>query len=101
MKLMLFRIIQEQVNNIVRHAHASQVVVKLQADAEQIILTISDNGVGFDLDHHKKGLGLTGIVNRAVLFNAKTSFDTAPGKGCTLMVVVPFAKINPDLHHGD
>jgi PAS domain S-box-containing protein len=101
MKLMLFRIIQEQVNNIVRHASAKQVIVKLQADAEQIILSISDDGVGFNAENHKRGLGLIGIVNRAGLFNAKTSIDTTPGKGCAITIIVPFSRTNGDLHHGD
>jgi PAS domain S-box-containing protein len=101
MKLMLFRIIQEQINNIVRHAYAKRVVVKLQADAEHIFLSISDDGVGFDAEKHKKGLGLTGISNRASLFNAKTHIDTAPGKGCSLSVIVPFSKHTDEIHHGD
>jgi PAS domain S-box-containing protein len=89
MKLMLFRIIQEQVNNIIRHAQASHIIIRLQADAEQIILSVEDNGKGFDLHQNKKGLGLTNMMNRASLFNGKALIDTNPGKGCRLIVTIP------------
>lgn len=92
MKLMLFRVIQEQINNIVRHAYASQIVIRLLTDAEQIILSISDNGKGFDLINNKKGLGLTNINNRASLFDGKAVIDTEPGKGCTITVTIPVVK---------
>jgi len=95
MKLMLFRIIQEQVNNIVKHSRASKVIVKLQSDAEQVSLTVSDNGIGFDPENRKRGLGLTGISNRASLFNAQTQIESSPGKGCSLNVTVPFSR-NPE-----
>ena len=86
---MLFRIIQEQVNNIVRHAQAGAIQIKLQSDAEYIILTITDDGIGFDPANYKKGLGISSITNRAGLFNGKVEIDTAPGKGCSLSVIIP------------
>jgi signal transduction histidine kinase len=89
LKLMLFRITQEQVNNIVRHAHAKSITIKLQQDAEHLILTVYDDGVGFDPDHHKKGLGFKNIASRAALFNGTVEIDTAPGHGCTVTVTVP------------
>lgn len=89
MKLMLYRIIQEQVNNIIRHARATHIIIRLQADAEQIILSISDNGKGFDLHQHKKGQGITNMINRAGLFNGKVFIETAAGNGCTLSVTIP------------
>lgn len=89
LKLMLFRITQEQVNNIIRHAEADSIQIKLQSDAEYIILSISDNGKGFDLTNYKKGLGFSNITNRAGLFNGKVEIDATPGKGCSLTVVVP------------
>ncbi len=89
LKLMLFRIIQEQVNNIIRHAHADAIQIRLQSDAEYIILTVADNGKGFDTSNYKKGLGLASITNRANLFNGKVEIDTLPGKGCSLSVAIP------------
>ncbi len=89
LKLMLFRIIQEQVNNIIRHAQANSIQIRLQGDAEYVFLNISDNGRGFDLSHYKKGLGLTNITNRADLFNGKVEINAAPGQGCSLSVAIP------------
>jgi len=89
LKLMIFRIIQEQVSNIIRHAHASLMHIRLQSDAEYVILDIHDNGKGFDLSHFKKGMGLSNIANRADLFDGKVDINTAPGKGCTITVTIP------------
>jgi PAS domain S-box-containing protein len=90
MKLMLFRIIQEQINNIIRHAAATTLHIRLQSDAESLELNITDNGQGFDPDANgKKGLGLTNIINRVGLFNGKVDLQSAPGKGCTILVTVP------------
>ena len=89
LKLMLYRIAQEQVNNIIRHAHAANLHIKLQSDAEYIFLAISDDGIGFDPAHYKKGMGFSNIVTRADLFNGKVEIDTAPGKGCQLSVIIP------------
>ena len=86
---MFFRIIQKQVNNIVHHAQSGSIQIKLQSDAGYIILTISDDGIGFDTANYKKGLGISNIRNRAGLFNGKVEIDAAPGKGCALSVIIP------------
>jgi signal transduction histidine kinase len=93
LKLMFFRIIQEQASNIIRHAQASNVNIRLQSDAEYIILTVTDNGIGFDQVRCKKGLGFNNIFNRSSLFNGKMEIKAAPGKGCTLTVIVPLATL--------
>ncbi len=90
MKLMLFRIVQEQVNNIIRHAHAKNIQIRLQSDAEYVILTIADDGEGFDPVTYRKGLGFSNISNRATLFNGKMEIDAAPGRGCAVTVIIPF-----------
>jgi PAS domain S-box-containing protein len=91
-KLMLFRIIQEQINNILKHAEATAILVKLQSDAEQLILTITDNGKGFNTATIKKGLGIENMANRADLFNGKLDLKTEPGKGCSITVTIPLNK---------
>lgn len=90
-KLMLFRITQEQVNNTLKHAQASQLNIELLLDEAFIYLTIQDDGVGFDYSkvRGKKGIGLSNMASRAELFNGKINMITAPGKGCTLQVTVP------------
>ncbi|HWR32653.1 MAG TPA: ATP-binding protein, partial [Chitinophagaceae bacterium] len=89
LRLILFRIVQEQINNIIRHANASHLQIRLQSDAEYIILTIIDNGHGFEMNNVKKGLGFCNIRNRAELFNGKLEIDSSPGKGCMLVVSIP------------
>jgi PAS domain S-box-containing protein len=89
LKLMLFRIIQEQINNILRHANADTLQIRLQSDAENTILLIDDNGKGFDPSNFKRGFGFTNITTRASLFNGQVKIDAAPGKGCSLSIAIP------------
>jgi signal transduction histidine kinase len=90
-KLMLFRIIQEQVNNVLKHAGATGLLIGLAVDPRAIDLTIQDNGKGFEPEKvkMKKGVGLSNIVSRVELFNGTINIITAPGKGCTLNINVP------------
>jgi signal transduction histidine kinase len=88
-KLTLFRIVQEQLNNIVKHAKATRVLIRLSGEQDHIVLTVADNGVGFDVSRHRKGVGITNIISRAELFNGKVEIQSGPGEGCTLMVSLP------------
>ena len=88
-KLMLFRIIQEQLNNIVKHAEARRVSIMLRNDKPFLLLEIKDDGKGFDPKVVKKGLGLTNMRNRAELFGGEVKITSSKGKGCTLTVKVP------------
>jgi signal transduction histidine kinase len=88
-KLTLFRIVQEQLNNIVKHARATRALIRLSIEGEDIVLTISDNGVGFDASHHRKGVGITNIISRTELFNGKVDISSVPGDGCMLTVRIP------------
>ncbi len=90
-KLMIFRIIQEQTNNIVKHAKAKNVIINLRASKGWINLEITDDGQGFNLKKTKKGVGLTNIINRAELFNGKVEITTAPKNGCTIKISIPLA----------
>ncbi len=94
-KLMLFRIIQEQVNNVLKHAEARNLVIELVVYDEGIDLTISDNGIGFELDKvkNKKGVGLYNISSRAELFNGKVNIVTSPGNGCKMNIHVPIINL--------
>lgn len=96
LRLMLFRITQEQVNNIIRHANAGSIEIRLQSDAEYLILSIADDGQGFDPDNFKKGLGFTNIMNRAGLFNGHVEIDAKKGGGCRLSVIIPLSKTNEE-----
>lgn len=89
LKLMIFRIIQEQVSNIIRHARATAVGIQLESGESFVILRITDNGQGFDLQRYKPGMGLSNIANRAGLFGGKMEIDSSPGAGCTVTVTIP------------
>jgi len=89
-KLAFFRIVQEQLNNIVKHARATTVTIRLTIeDDEDIVLTMTDNGVGFDISRHRKGVGITNIISRVELFNGSVELQSRPGEGCMLSVRIP------------
>ena len=89
-KLAFFRIVQEQLNNIVKHARATSVIIRLTIERdEDIVLTITDNGVGFDTSRHHKGVGITNIISRVELFNGTVDLQSRPGEGCMLSVRIP------------
>lgn len=87
--LMLYRIAQEQLQNICKHARASKAWMVLSASAREIALSISDNGVGFVPTARSEGIGLKNIRSRVQWLAGKMSLDTAPSKGCTLEVTLP------------
>jgi len=89
LKQTVFRILQEQMQNIGKYSKASNVRITLQAIDEQLRLQITDNGIGFDPKTVRHGLGIDGIHRRAQLFNGKAIFKSAPGKGCSLLVTIP------------
>ena len=89
MKLMLYRIFQEQINNIIRHSGADAIHAMLQTAERQVILSVADNGKGFDPKTVKKGLGFDNMSNRANLFGGKVKIDSEPGKGCIVQVTIP------------
>ncbi|MCO5240953.1 MAG: PAS domain S-box protein [Chitinophagaceae bacterium] len=86
-KLMLYRIVQEQLNNIVKHAQAKNVTVHIEQMEDKIMLSVTDDGVGADLTIDSgNGMGLRNIRNRIELYQGKVNIDTAPGKGFVLNV---------------
>jgi PAS domain S-box-containing protein len=88
-KLTLFRIVQEALNNIVKHAEATETIIELLIKDHIINLIIKDNGKGFEPTAVKNGAGLNNIRNRVYLLNGTLTLDTQPGKGCTLVVELP------------
>jgi PAS domain S-box-containing protein len=90
-KLMVFRIIQEQLNNIVKHSDATKVLINIFSKGSVMNLEINDNGKGFDTSTVRRGLGLTNMKNRAELLGGSFTLISAPGKGTTVKV-----SISPD-----
>lgn len=87
LKLTIFRIIQEQLNNISKHANADKVWLSLKTEKKKLSVEIKDNGRGFDLQQNMNGVGLKNIFSRAQLHNGKVDIITGKGKGCTLSIL--------------
>ncbi len=91
----LFRIVQEAITNIVRHAQARVVTVRLARLDKCVILQIADDGQGFEpqllqlFDPHGKGLGLRGMQERTSILGGEFDLQTAPGRGTIISVRVP------------
>jgi len=87
-ELNLFRVIQEQINNSIRHGKATKIDIKLWAKSDLIKLTYQDNGVGFDSTQlaTKMGLGMKNIESRLQMIKASYQFDSSPGNGVNVLI---------------
>ncbi|MBL7738423.1 MAG: PAS domain S-box protein [Chitinophagaceae bacterium] len=89
----LYRILQESLTNVARHANATGVNIEFVQTDKKVILTIADNGIGFDIEKiSKKTLGLLGMKERALMLGGEYSINGSTGKGTTITVTVPVAK---------
>ena len=88
----VFRIVQESLANVARHAEAAHVEVNIACSDAEINLRIRDDGCGFDLSHPRKpnSFGLVGLRERARLVDGEINIDTAPGRGTSIEVRIPF-----------
>ena len=89
MKIAIYRILQEAMCNVVRHANADIVTVRLQKDADGLHFSVADDGRGFAGTAHM-GLGLQSMKERAELLGGDYSVESAPGKGTRVSVAWPF-----------
>jgi signal transduction histidine kinase len=86
----IYYIVEEALNNILKHANAKSVVVKLKQRKDSIFLEIVDNGVGFDSEHVKLGgKGLGNIKERAKRIKGRLKIDSSPEQGTKISLVVP------------
>lgn len=85
-KLNVFRIVQEQINNILKHAKAKLIEIKFQEKNNHLIISITDDGVGFDTKTKKRGVGISNIISRAELYKGEVTINSEPGKGCRLVI---------------
>ena len=91
-EIALYRIVQEALTNIVRHARATQVQIILERFADRVKVTIDDNGTGFDLKQALQSgrLGLLGMQERVEMLNGKLTIESDAGEGTILVVEVPY-----------
>lgn len=89
-QLNVYRIIQEGINNIIKHSNASEVLVQLtRQDYKTLSIIIEDNGKGFDLKKSPKGRGLNNIHARTEWMDGALVIDSIPGSGTTLVITIP------------
>jgi len=90
----LYRIVQESLNNILKHSQASHVHLCLERDIHEVQLRIDDDGVGFDPEPgvEKKGLGLQNMTERVRMLGGKIKLVSSPGAGTRIEVTIPVAE---------
>jgi signal transduction histidine kinase len=93
-KTCVYRIVQEALHNCSRHAQASAIRVQVQQKPEALLLSVQDDGRGFDVQH-SKGIGLLGIEERAIQLGGVLQVHSAPGAGTVLTVELPFHAPTP------
>jgi two-component system, NarL family, sensor histidine kinase DegS len=97
-KIFLFRIVQEALSNVVQHAKADRVSVRLEIQFDRLTVTIKDNGVGFEMEHVMQDpekwdhFGIRGILERAKLVGGEAKIESRKGRGTTIVVEVPLGK---------
>ena len=96
MKITIFRIIQECLNNIVKHAHATHVNIHLHFEEKKVRINVFDNGIGFDRDqvrqmrNNRPCLGLAGMEERAALLGGTVNVQSRPGYGTEVEALIPY-----------
>jgi PAS domain S-box-containing protein len=94
MEIMLYRVVQEQINNIRKYACSSKASIDIkQLPNQHLSLAIYDNGVGFDTSEKAQGIGLKNISSRVGYYSGSMRIISAPGKGCRLEVEIPLEKV--------
>ncbi len=96
LEINIYRIMQEGINNVIKHSGASSVVIMVSKDNTEVCLSVEDDGKGFNAGENnrseKSGFGLSGINERASILGGKITIDTSPGKGTVLRIIIPVIK---------
>lgn len=91
-KIAAYRIMQEQLNNILKHSQATEVSIHLFIENQKLVIITSDNGRGFDLSVAREGIGITNMINRAAMINGEVYINTFPGRGCSIEIKLPLCE---------
>ena len=94
LQLNLYRVLQEQLRNILKYANASFIEVKVIISKTQLKMRVSDNGIGFNTNEVKKGIGLSNMKRRSELFSGKFEVISSPGNGCAIIIDIPLLQNN-------
>ncbi len=90
LKLNIYRILQEQINNISKYAAANNVYVNIEAHDGFLNIVTADDGQGFDVDKNRNGIGISNMINRIEFFNGTIKIKSKPGSGCVISIKIPF-----------
>jgi two-component system sensor histidine kinase UhpB len=96
----LFRIAQESLTNTARYANAAEVTIMLLIHEQQVVLTVRDDGQGFDTAQVRQGLGLRGMRERTALLQGTLTVRTTPGEGTYIEATLPLPAYTPNLEKG-
>lgn len=88
-EIQLFRMIQELLTNIIKHAEAKEATVQFTEDQNQLIIMVEDDGLGFEPDKNFDGMGLANLKKRINRINGSLNIDSSPGNGTTVIINVP------------
>ncbi|MEM9681560.1 MAG: ATP-binding protein, partial [Bacteroidota bacterium] len=89
-KINIYRIIQESMQNIYKHANARQIKISISLKNNVILLDITDDGDGFDTSKSKKGIGLKNMSSRITDIHGTIAFNSTLGEGTTVNVTIPY-----------
>lgn len=92
-RIVILRILQEFVQNSIKHSRCTQISVTLEYLTKEIRLCASDNGKGFELLHDHPGIGIKNMKRRAELFGGSLLIESTPGKGTTIVLTIPSTKL--------
>jgi signal transduction histidine kinase len=104
MKITTFRIIQESLNNIIKHSQATHVNIHLHYEEKNVRISVLDNGIGFDRDQvqqrrtNRPSLGLAGMEERAALVGGTVTIQSRPGYGTEVEAVIPYHRSGTGIH---
>lgn len=91
----IYRIVQELLNNVMRHAEAQEAFVSVVHTNHAVKVRVQDDGKGFDPSRHRNGIGLSGIRNRVKLLGGQLQLSSQPGQGTTIGLLVPVVYPEP------
>ena len=95
LKLNIYRIVQEQINNILKYASAKEAGISIHANSDTIVVSIIDDGQGFDPLMKRKGIGISNMINRVESYDGEVTVETGLGKGCTIRIGIPIRRMCP------
>lgn len=94
LQINLYRIMQEQLNNINKYSKANLINVTLSLNEENLKFEISDNGIGFDVENVSKGIGFANMIRRAKLLSGNLVVISSPGNGCKVIITIPVTELS-------